>query len=141
MEISFYVGAFLLFLQFVRSLSFGSGFEFLRVSPCIFSLFESIFRYFPGFLELLMNRQIDHQSLQKTETTQNSQRTSAVSAVWLTNFRFPGSAIQRSYLRRKSTTNQSTSTCTRIRLSDMTFNPFLGSKTKKNQLLLRKLCV
>ena len=46
----FYVGAFLLFLQFVRSLSFGSGFEFLRVSPCIFSLFESIFRYFPGFL-------------------------------------------------------------------------------------------
>ena len=29
---------------------FGSGFEFLRLSPCIFSLFESIFRYFPGFL-------------------------------------------------------------------------------------------
>ena len=50
MEISFYVGAFLLFLQFVHSPSFGSGFEFLRVSPCIFSLFESIFRYFPGFL-------------------------------------------------------------------------------------------
>ena len=50
MEISFYVGAFLLFLQLVCSLYFGLGFEFLRVSPCIFSLFQSIFRYFPGFL-------------------------------------------------------------------------------------------
>lgn len=47
-----------------------------------------------------------------------------VSALWLTNFRFPVSGSQRSYLRRKST-NQSTSTCTRIRLSDMTVNPFL----------------
>ena len=36
--------------SFVRSPSFGSGFEFLRVSPCIFSLFQSIFRYCPGFL-------------------------------------------------------------------------------------------
>ena len=50
MEISFSVGTFLLFLQFVHSPSFRSGFEFLRVSPCIFSLFQSIFRYFPGFL-------------------------------------------------------------------------------------------
>ena len=38
------------FLQFVCSLSFCSGFELSRVSPCIFTLFESIFCYFPGFL-------------------------------------------------------------------------------------------
>ena len=38
------------FLQFVCSLSFCSGFELSRVSPCIFTLFESIFCYFPAFL-------------------------------------------------------------------------------------------
>ena len=39
------------FWQFVRSVAFCSGFEFSRgVSPCIFSLFESIFCYFLGYL-------------------------------------------------------------------------------------------
>ena len=38
------------FWKFVCSLSFCSGFELSRISPSIFTLFESIFCYFPGFL-------------------------------------------------------------------------------------------